>query len=147
MQNLFIKDSLYLKYYKKENELFYASIKSKNLDKQIFNECLDIMKKRQQTFFKNQYQNLNEIDDIFLTMEGLGQYSMYLWLTHPKGGNIEKYLAINGERRGGKWWSQDEGFVLSLILDKPRQPKNWVGQMFNDKTESILKILDRYYTQ
>ena len=147
VQNLFIKDSLYLKYYKKENEVFYASIKSKNLDKQNFNEGLDIMKKRQKTFFKNQYQNLKEIDDIFLTMEGLGQYSMYLWLTHPKGGNIEKDLAIKGVRRGGKWWSQDEGFALFLILDKLTQPKNWASQMFNDKTESIIKILDRYYSK
>ncbi len=41
-------------------------------------------------------------------MEGLGQYSMYLWMTHPRGGDVKKDIAIQGIRRGRKVWSQDE---------------------------------------
>ena len=77
-------------------------------------------------------------------MEGLGQYSMFLWLTHPKGGNIERETAIMGVRRGGKWWSQDEGFALFLILDNLTPPENWVRDMFGDKTESVINLIDNY---
>jgi hypothetical protein len=107
------------------------------------NEGLSLMKQRQKEYFKGEYENLNEIDNFFLTMEGLGQYSMFLWLKHPKGGNIKREIAIEGVRRGGKWWSQDEGFALFLILDKLTLPKNWAKDMFGDKTESVTVLIDR----
>ncbi len=84
-----------------------------------------------------------QIDNFFLTMEGLGQYSMYLWLTHPKGGNIKKEIAIAGVRRNKKSWSQDEGFVLFLILDKLTKPSVWIKNMFGEKTKNVTSLIDR----
>lgn len=143
VQNIFSKDTTYLKYYKKEIEFFYGSIKNNALEKSAVNEGLLLMKKRQNEYFKGEYDNLYEIDNFFLTMEGLGQYSMFLWLKHPKGGNIKREIAIEGVRRGGKWWSQDEGFALFLILDRLTVPKNWARDMFGDKTESVTGLIDR----
>ncbi len=143
VQNIFAKDTTYLKYYKKEIEFFYGSIKNNALEKNTAREGLSLMKHRQNKYFKGKYENLNKIDNFFLTMEGLGQYSMFLWLKHPKGGNIKREIAIEGVRRGGKWWSQDEGFALFLILDKLTMPKNWARDMFGDKTESVTVLIDR----
>ena len=143
VQDIFAKDTTYLKYYKKEIEFFYRSTKNNALEKSAVNEGLSLMKQRQNEYFKGKYENLNEIDNFFLTMEGLGQYSMFLWLKHPKGGNKKREIAIEGVRRGGKWWSQDEGFALFLILDKLTQSKNWAKDMFGDKTESIIALFDR----
>lgn len=143
IQHIFAKDTAYLKYYKKEIEFFYGSIKSNKLDKTALKEALLLMKQRQNEYFKGKYENLKEIDNFFLTMEGLGQYSMFVWLTHPKGGNIKREIAIEGVRRGGKWWSQDEGFALFLILDKLTVPGNWAGDMFGYKTESVIALIDR----
>lgn len=143
VQNIFAKDTTYLKYYKKEIELFYGSIKNNTFEKSAVNEGLSLMKQRQKEYFKGKYDNLNEIDNFFLTMEGLGQYSMFLWLKHPKGGNIKRDIAIEGIRRGGKWWSQDEGFALFLILDKLTAPKNWARNMFGENTESVTVLIDR----
>jgi len=143
VQNIFGRDTAYLKYYKKEIELLYSSVKNDTIEKSVLFEGLAIMKQRQNEYFKGKYENLRGIDDFFLTMEGLGQYSMFLWLNHPKGGNLNRELAIEGVRRGGKWWSQDEGFALFLILDKNTVPKNWARDMFGDKTESITYLINQ----
>ena len=143
VQNIFAKDTTYLKFYKKEVEFFYGLLKNNALEKDSVKESLSLMKQRQNMYFKGKYENLNEIDNFFLTMEGLGQYSMFLWLVHPKGGDIKREIAIEGVRRGGKWWSQDEGFALFLILDKLTIPKSWARDMFGDKTESVTVLIQR----
>lgn len=143
VQNIFAKDSTYLKFYKKEIEFFYGLIKNNAIEKNSVKEGLSLIKQRQNMYFKEKYQNLSKIDNFFLTMEGLGQYSMFLWLTRPKGGNINREVAIEGVRRGGKWWSQDEGFALFLILDKLTRPKTWARDMFGDKTESVTVLIER----
>lgn len=144
VQNIFSKDTTYLDIYKKENELFYGSIKNNALEKKSVKEAFALMKQRQQEYFKGIYENLQLIDNFFLTMEGLGQYSMFLWLTHPQGGHIERETAIKGVRRGAKWWSQDEGLALFLILDTLTPPKNWVRSMFGDRTESVINLIENH---
>lgn len=144
VQHIFSKDTAYLKYYKREVEHFYDAVKTDTLDKDHIKKGLLIFKLRQTEYFKEKYENLGPIDDFFLTMEGLGQYSMYLWLIHPRGANIKKDIALEGVRRGGKWWSQDEGFALFLILDKLSAPENWASNMFGDKSiETVTFLIKR----
>lgn len=142
VQHIYGKDSVYVSLYKKENELFYQSIKNNGIEKKSVYEALSTMKHRQDKYFTGKHEKLKPIDDFFLTMEGLGQYSMFLWLTHPKGGNIKKENAIKGVRRGGKWWSQDEGFALFLILDGLTSPKSWLKGMFGSGTESVVSLIN-----
>jgi len=144
VQTIFEKDSNYLKHYNKEVELFYSLVKNNQVNKKILNESLTIMKQRQEEYFKGDLKNLTQIDNFFLTMEGLGQYSMYLWLIDPRGGNIKKEIAIAGVRRGRKRWSQDEGFALFLILDQLTKSKNWAKDMFGNKTESIIQLINKH---
>ena len=142
VQNIFEKDSNYLKIYNQEVQTLYQSIQNKNLDTVLVKDGLKLISLRQHEYFKGQYLSLVQIDNFFLTMEGLGQYSMYLWLTHPKGGNIKINTAIEGIRRKKKWWSQDEGFALFLILDKLSKPQSWAKEMFGEKTESVVSLIN-----
>ena len=144
VQTIFSKDSIYSKLYYKEIDLFYKSIENKRLKRQLVDKGLSVMKKRQKTYFKDKYENLKVLDNFFLTMEGLGQYAMFLWLTHADGGNIKREIAIEGVRRDGKSWSQDEGFALFLILDKLTVPEKWVRAMYGDKTEGIIELIERF---
>lgn len=144
IQNLFSKDSSYVKSYKKETEILYTTINQKELDKNLAKKTLLSLKQRQNEYLKAKNINLVQIDDLFLTMEGFGQYSMFLWLKHPKGGNIKRETAIEGVRRGGKWWSQDEGLALFLILDQLTLTKNWAKSMFGDSTESVTELIYKY---
>jgi len=141
VQNIFEKDTNYLNIYSQEVQKFYQSIQNKNIDSVLVKEGLKLMSLRQSEYFKGQYLSLVQIDNLFLTMEGFGQYSMYLWLTHPKGGNIKINTAIEGIRRKKKWWSQDEGFALFLILDKLSKPQSWAKEMFGEKTESVVSLI------
>jgi len=144
VQNIFEKDSNYIRLYNKEVELFYSVIKNNQLNKIILNESFTIMRQRQEEFFKGDLKSLAQIDDFFLTMEGLGQYSMYLWLINPKGGNIKKEIAVAGVRRRKNRWSQDEGFALFLILDQLTKSKNWAKDMFGNKTVSIIQLISEH---
>jgi hypothetical protein len=143
VQNLFAKDITYLTYYHKELNLFYTAVSNNVLDENKLNEGLLTMEQRQAAYFKDRFKNLAPIDDFFLTMEGLGQYSMYVWLIHPKGANLQKETSIEGVRRKGKWWSQDEGFALFLILDQLQKPEYWAKNMFGDSTESVIELIEK----
>ncbi|MBN4073041.1 DDE-type integrase/transposase/recombinase [Crocinitomix catalasitica] len=83
---------------------------------------------------------LKELDDIFLSMEGLGQYVGVAWLIHPKGGNLPIEVAVKGFRRNGRWWSQDEGLALFLILNRLTNP-NWKDDMFGKEPKYIVALL------
>ena len=144
VQTIFGEDTIYLKHYQEEINLLYQSVSNNTLNKKIVKKGLSLMEQRHEVFFKNKYENLKILDNFFLTMEGLGQYAMFLWLTHADGGNIKREIAREGVRRGGKWWSQEEGFALFLILDKLTVPEKWVRAMYGHKTESITELIKRF---
>lgn len=141
VQDLFDKDSSYQKVYSEEVHSFYRAVKKGTLNRALAKEGLRLMALRHNRYFNGAYSSLKDIDNFFLTMEGLGQYSMFLWLTHPKGGNIDQGIAVDGIRRKKKWWSQDEGFALFLILHRLTTPSTWVKEMFGYRTESVVRLL------
>jgi hypothetical protein len=143
VQSLFANDSAYLDLYRVEVEKFYAAASRDPVDQSALQVALKIMNKRQNAFFKGQYESLKQIDNFFLTMEGLGQYSMFLWLTHPQGANVERGRALEAVRRSKKWWSQDEGFALFLLLDRLARPDTWAKEFFGDKTESVISLIHK----
>lgn len=98
---------------------------------------------RQQFYFKDKYSHFKEIDDLFLTMEGFGQYTMYVWLIHENGGNIDKNVAIKAVRREGKNWSQEHGFGLFLIIHKLTNSKEWVKCMIGNEIISIKNLISK----
>lgn len=69
-------------------------------------------------------------DDVFLTMEGVGQWLIYRYFRSEAGGGVADDAAITGTRRGGRWWSQDEGLALVLVLD--RLLPDWRARVFRD---------------
>lgn len=144
IQNIFSKQDTYMNLYNIEVNSFYSSIADNRFNIEKVLKGLDLMDQRQEKYFKNEYKSLAEMDDLFLTMEGLGQYSMYLWLIDPKGGNIDKNVVIEGVRRNKKWWSQDEGFALFLILEKLKSPKIWAKKMFGSKTVTVSQLIRLY---
>ena len=59
-----------------------------------------------------------EFDDVFLTMEGLGQWLAYSWYVSARGPHIAPEVALREVRRGGRYWTQDEGLALFLVVDR-----------------------------
>jgi hypothetical protein len=70
-----------------------------------------------------------EAEDLFLTMEGLGQWVAYQWLIDREGGAMAATDALSFIRRGGRQWSQDEGLALLLVTSRlaPSSPRAMLG--------------------
>lgn len=145
VQHLFSKDSSYTKLYMKELRVFEKAFSEsdKKIKSSLIQEGLSIMRERHRQFFTGKYENLKQIDAFFLTMEGLGQFSMYSWFIHPDGASLPSHKAVPGVRRNKKSWSQDEGFILFLLLDQLSPASNWSAGMFGNKTESVIDLLER----
>lgn len=145
VQHLFDKDSVYVKAYKNELDIFYKALfQNNNKQKRtLIKAGIDKIKARHNKFLRPKNKDLPEIDEFFLTMEGIGQYSQYVWLTHKQGANLPIDKVIPGMRRGGTWWSQDEGMVLFLLLAQLSESKNWAASMFGTQTVSIVSLLNK----
>ena len=143
VQDYFEQNSDYTSKFRAEVDLLYQAANSSVSAERdsLAKAALAMYEERQDNYFVDNLEMLSKIDDFFLSMEGVGQYSMYAWLTHPSGGDMNRELAEKGIRRGGKWWSQEEGFALFLVLEKYLAPKNWTNKMFGYNTGSVIELI------
>lgn len=141
-QDVFKKNTAYESDLRKEIDTLYQSTQGQQLNKKMVQDALAQMSRRQERYFTGQFSALKKMDTLFLTMEGLGQYSIYLWLTHPNGANIAADTAIEGIRRKRNFWSQDEGLALFLVVHKLKASGVWVKSMFSDTPEEIVAITE-----
>lgn len=145
IQHLYSKDSAYVNLYTQEVNAFYEAAATKHKDSLVIlaKKGLAFMQQRHDRYFTGKDQQLATIDEFFLTMEGLGQYSIYAWLINPLGGKLSAAIAIPGVRRNKKWWSQDEGLALFLVLEKLSSPRKWAGGMFGNETVSVIELIKK----
>ncbi len=143
VQDHFEADTQYNLQFRREVKLLYdaAEVKEKSKQKKLISQALGMLRNRQDIYFTRELEILKEIDDFFLSMEGIGQYSMYAWLIHPEGGAISKKLALPGVRRGGRSWSQEEGLALFLVLANLSEPAEWAAPMFGKETSSVIEMI------
>lgn len=81
------------------------------------------MKTRRDRWFTGADRVYAEADDVFLTMEGTGNWAAWTWLTDPRGGNLSPADAAAFVRGAGTHWSQDQG--LGVILAISRLIPDW----------------------
>lgn len=79
---------------------------------------LEKMRARQSRWFTGDDALYAEADDVFLTLEGSGNWSAWAWLTDPNGGRMSSPEAVAFVRGGSTHWSQDEGLALMLAIDR-----------------------------
>jgi hypothetical protein len=107
--------------------------------KALAREALELMHVRRARWFVGDKAGFAELEDVFLTMEGVGQYAGYFWLSHARGGAFSHDEAVTGMRRGGKRWSQDEGLGIFLTLD--RLDPDWPRKAFGASPMTALEML------
>ncbi len=141
MQNLYEKDAVYSKAFKEEMALFYAACEETDKTKQKTKALTAItaLENRQKSILAKDKKDLAEIDNYWLTLEGLGQYSTYAWLVHPKGGNLDRKKAL--EILKTKYWSQEEGFPIAYLLAQNGGTKTWWTDMFCRNPKSTIGLL------
>jgi hypothetical protein len=86
--------------------------------KELARQALSLMEARQQHWFTGSKAIWKHYDDIFLTMEGFGQWVAFAWLSDPKGGGLAPAAAEEKMRGRKRWWTQEEGLSLFLFVDQ-----------------------------
>ncbi len=90
-------------------------------------KALGLMRERRTRWFTGDNAGFIEMDDVFLTMEGMGQWLIYRYFLEQGYSPEEVLPAV---RRNGRWWSQDEGLGLMLTVD--RLLPGWQQRAFRD---------------
>ena len=137
VEHLFSNDSTYVNMFELESAKVFQAIEANETVSRITltQEVLNLIHHRQDKFFVENFSELRELNELFLTMEGVGQLTMYEWLIHPKGGNLPPDIAFNGSNR------QDEGFGLALLLSKFQSSSVWGNQVFGQQSTTLTELL------
>ena len=132
VQQRFSDDAGYVAAYEAERDMLFAAAAAPD-DAQaraLAAQALELMRSRRARWFVGDKAPFAAMDDVFLTMEGMGQLLIYRYLRSPEGGAASEAEAIEAVRRGRRWWSQDEGLGLMLVVD--RLLPDWQQRAFRD---------------
>ena len=120
LQEHFQRNAAYAAEAQDERDLLWAAaleldpVKARGLARQ----ALAAMEARQKRWFVGPEAYWRAYDDLFLTMEGFGQWVAYAWLADPKGGGMSGEAARQRMRGSRKWWSQEEGLALFIVINR-----------------------------
>lgn len=120
LQGHFQSDPAYVAVVQKERDLLYRAAAEPDAAaaKKLVAQALALMEARQKRWFVGEEAYWKNFDDLFLTMEGFGQWVAYAWLADANGGSLQPAAAIDKMRGSKRWWSQDEGLALFLVIDR-----------------------------
>lgn len=106
--------------YARERDLFYraASAPDSQMARLRLVEAARAMKARRDRWFRDENGLYAQADDVFLTLEGTGNWAAYVWLTDPRGGGMNRGDALSFIRGAGTHWSQDQGLAVILAVDR-----------------------------
>lgn len=142
MQNMYEKDTLIKSTYLKEIKLFENASNSNESEKIKNTEiALTSFYDKHKLLLNRDKKDLKTIDDIWLTMEGVGQYAMYEYFINPKGANLSKSNALKAMKT--RWWSQEEGFAMFQLLAKYKKPQIWAKDFFSADMKTIIEVLEQ----
>lgn len=131
IQDLYGNDPGYRAIYERERDLLYEAARAPadEAARALVVQAIALMDARRSRFFTGDRAYLTLLDDVFLTMEGLGQYVMYLhYLEHTDEGYTPAD-ALDDIRNSGKMWSQDHGFALMQVV--ARLVPDWRSRVFD----------------
>ena len=142
LQEHFKGNAAYVADFTRERDLFMAAATASTdaEARRLGRDALAAYRARRAKWFTGDEAKWADIDDLFLSMEGLGQWTGYAWLIDPKGGRVPRDVALKEMRRGGKWWTQDEGIAVFLLVD--RLVPGWQRRFFEAKPPSLESILE-----
>jgi hypothetical protein len=146
VQRAFEGDADYVHAFRAETDLLYAAAAAPDdvTARRLAREALAAMRERHARWFTGANAQWAPLDDVFLQMEGLGQWLIYTWYVDGPRYKLAPDVAVRAVRRGKKQWSQDEGLALMLVVD--RLVPDWRARAFADKpafAEELLALAAR----
>jgi hypothetical protein len=127
--------------YEAERDLLFAAAAAPDraTTLSLAQRALQLMDRRRARYFRGADAVYAGAEDVFLSMEGMGQWAGYLAMLDSAGGAMRPEAALPFMRRGGKHWSQDEGLALMLVLGRlaPVAP----AALFASPPGTVLELL------
>ena len=142
MQHRFGENPEFAASVKRESELFLEAAASEDdaQARRLAGEALRMLRDRQARWLVGEDAYLVEAEDLWLTLEGAGQWVAFQWLGHPQGGGQDRAEVLDRFMRN-RWWSQTEGFAVAMALDRLAGPR-WKRHAFGDGAQTILQMLE-----
>lgn len=127
----------------RETELLYQSVAAPDdaTARRLAREARDLMRARMARYYTGADAYLASAEDVFLTMEGSGQYAGYEWVLNPRGAAQPVEVALPNFARRSRWWTQNEGLGLFLVLDR-LAPRDWKRVVYGNGEHTILELID-----
>jgi hypothetical protein len=143
VQDAFQGNPAYVADYESERDLLYAAALAPTdaEAKDLARQALTKMRARRAKWFAGDARKWQPIDEIFLTMEGLGQWTAYAWFTDKKGLNLDPVAVLPEVRRKRNRWTQDEGLAVFLVVG--RLVPKWQKFAFAPQPELAESLLER----
>jgi hypothetical protein len=123
----------------RERDRFYDAALEPDPAKQrrLAASALEMVRRRHAKYFTGDKAVYAELEGVFLTMEGVGQWAAYRANRAHLG---QEALAIRLVRDNRRYWSQDEGLALFLLLDA--MVPDWRARVFSETPASPFTILE-----
>jgi hypothetical protein len=148
IQDRFKANKAYTDSMKREIALLFAAAKAPTNAKarQLARQMLALTKARRSKYFTDKDAYLTEVEDIFLTLEGSGQWLGYQWLIDPKGGNQSEADALARFSEDADFWSQNQGLAMFLVVDRLDKGA-WKKIAFGNGSRSGIAFLETALAQ
>lgn len=139
VQKSFAESPGYRERYEAERDLMFAIASEPDLAKRrsMLRTAATLMRTRRAAFFAGDKSRFSELEDLFLNMEGTANWAA-LRAVELEG--LSREEAVRTIRRGGRYWSQDQGLALFLALDAVSP--SWKKRVFSDSFSSLPRLLD-----
>lgn len=144
VQQRFENDPAYVAAYAEERDALFAAAAAPDeaQARRLAATALELIRARRARWFTGDRAGFVALDDVFLTMEGMGQWLIY---RHFLDAGRTPSEALPAVRRGGRQWSQDEGLALILVVD--RLLPGWQARAFRDPDWRAENLLAAALTQ
>lgn len=131
IQKRFEKEPAFVSSVQEETRLLFAAsgAAEEAEARRLAREALRLIETRRARWYRGSDRALAEAEDLFLSMEGAGQYVGFSWLVNPAGGAMAPAEAMAGFGTRPKWWSQAQGLALVLAVKRLGLP-GWRGHLW-----------------
>ena len=142
IQARFKKERGFARAVENERDLFYRAVQARDPAnrRELVKSALGMTKKRHARYFKDANAAYAEIEGLFLTMEGAAQWAAYRLTRARDQRGSGDVAAMNLVRDDRKYWSQDQGLALFVLLDA--LVPGWQDRMFQPLPPSPFALLE-----
>jgi hypothetical protein len=133
LQEVFEKNPDYVRDYKEEIEFYYEANRTQEDPKalELLRAALRKSDERRSKYFQGDHAHFRSLEPMFLNMEGVATWVAY---------KVENSGEPDPSKFAGRFWSQNQGLVLFLLLD--RFHPGWKTTVFDDSVPSPFAMLD-----